>query len=141
MKRVWPIIAVTDVPKSAAWYAALLEGRETHPGATVFNQIVDRDGEILLCLHHWGPSGPGGDHHWPPLADPGDGRAGHGLMLWFVVSDFDQAWRRAQALGAVVHETPNRDNGTGMPAFVLRDLDGYYVTVNQARDERAGHTV
>lgn len=138
MKRVWPIIAVADVPKSAAWYRRLLEGQETHPGATVFNQIVDRTGETLLCLHHWGPSGPRGDHHWPPLADPGAGLAGQGLLLWFVVSDFDQAWHRAQDLGAVVHEPPNTDNGTGMPAFVLRDLDGYYVTVNQARDEPPG---
>jgi predicted enzyme related to lactoylglutathione lyase len=49
------------------------------------------------------------------------------------VTDFDAAWRRAQALGANVHEPPNTDNGTGMRAFVLRDPDGYYVAINEAR--------
>jgi hypothetical protein len=58
VKRQWPIIAVADVTKSAAWYVTLLRARENHPGATVFNQILDADGTVLLCLHHWGPSGP-----------------------------------------------------------------------------------
>jgi len=53
--------------------------------------------------------------------------------LWFVDDDFDAAWSRAQAMGAVVEETPNTDNGTGMRAFVVRDPDGYYVAVNEAR--------
>ena len=135
MKRPWPIIAVADVTKSSGWYATLLQAQENHPGATVFNQIIDQDGTILLCLHHWGPSGPGGDHDWPSLADPGEGRAGNGLLLWFVVDDFAEAWQRAQKLGATIHESPNTDNGTGMRAFTVRDLDGYYVTVNEARDE------
>jgi catechol 2,3-dioxygenase-like lactoylglutathione lyase family enzyme len=119
--------------KSSAWYTSLLGIEQNHPGAAVFNQVLDGDGTILLCLHHWGPSGPRGDHEWPSLADPGDGRVGNGLLLWFVVTDFDAAWRRAQALGASVHESPNTDNGTGMRAFVLRDPDGYYVTINEAR--------
>jgi len=122
MRRPWPIIAVADVPASAAWYASLLGGEQSHPGAAVFDQVLDGDGTVLLCLHHWGPSGPRGDHHWPSLADPGHGPVGNGLLLWFVVSDFDAAWRRAQTLGATIHESPNTDNGTGMRAFVLRDL-------------------
>ncbi len=134
MKRHWPIIAVADVVKSVEWYTSLLEARENHPGATVFNQIVDRDGTILLCLHRWGPSGPKGDHDWPPLSDPGNGRVGNGLLLWFVVDDFDDAWARARDQDAEIQELPNSNNGTGMRAFVVRDPDGYYVTVNEARD-------
>jgi catechol 2,3-dioxygenase-like lactoylglutathione lyase family enzyme len=137
VKRVWPIIAVADVKRSAAWYVALLRAQENHPGATVFNQVLDADGTVLLCLHHWGPSGPRGDHHWPSLEHPGQGRAGNGLLLWFVVDDLDQAWQRAQELGATIDESPNSDNGTGMRAFVLRDLDGYYVAVNEPRSEGA----
>ena len=95
MKRPWPIIAVADVTKSATWYMALLNAQQNHPGATVFNQILDGDGTILLCLHRWGPSGPRGDHNWPSLVDPGNGRVGNGLLLWFVVDDFDAAWERA----------------------------------------------
>lgn len=133
MKRPWFILAVADVLKSAAWYTKLLAARENHPGATVFNQIVDEDGTILLCLHHWGPSGPRGDHHWPTLADPAEGRPGNGLLMWFVVDDFDDAWRRAGAMGAAIEEPPNTDNGTGARAFVARDPDGYHVAVNEAR--------
>jgi catechol 2,3-dioxygenase-like lactoylglutathione lyase family enzyme len=135
MKRLWSIIAVADVAKSAAWYATLLDARANHPGATVFNQILDGDGTVLLCLHHWGPSGPRGDHHWPTLADPGEGRAGNGLLMWFVVSDFDEAWSRARQLGAQIEEPPNTDNGTGARAFVVRDPDGYHVTINEARGD------
>jgi catechol 2,3-dioxygenase-like lactoylglutathione lyase family enzyme len=133
MKRIWPIIAVSDVASSAAWYVRLLDATQSHPGGTVFDQILDEDGVVLLCLHHWGPSGPRGDHIWPSLASSERGKAENGLLLWFVVDDFDAAWSRAQRLGAVVGERPNSDNGTGMCAFVVRDPDGYYVAVNQAR--------
>ncbi len=46
---------------------------------------------------------------------------------------FDPAWQRAQELGAAIGERPNDDNGTFMRAFVVRDPDGYYVAVNEAR--------
>ena len=137
MKRPWPIIAVADVPRSSAWYTMLLQAHQNHPGAAVFNQILDEDGTVLLCLHCWGPSGPQGDHEWPSLADPGEGRVGNGLLLWFVVDDFDLVWSRAQSLDATILESPNTNNGTGRRAFVVRDLDGYYVTVNEARAREA----
>jgi hypothetical protein len=65
LNRHWPIIAAADVRASSRWYARLLAARDNHPGASVFNQILDEDGTVLLCLHQWGPSGPGGDHDWP----------------------------------------------------------------------------
>ncbi len=133
MKKPWPIIAVRDVAKSTEWYARLLDARSTHPGGTVFDQVVNADGTVLVCLHYWGPSGPNGDHVWPSLVDGQGGSAGNGLLLWFVVDDFDAAWERAQAIGAQVEESPNTDNGTGMPAFMLRDPDGYHVVVNEVR--------
>ncbi len=130
MKRTWPIIAVNDVPTSAAWYTRLLNATNNHSGGTVFDQILDGDGTVLLCLHHWGPSGQRGDHHWASLSER-DGHTGNGLLLWFVVDDFDAAWERAQALGASIDEPPNNDNGTGQPAFVVRDPDGYSVAINK----------
>jgi catechol 2,3-dioxygenase-like lactoylglutathione lyase family enzyme len=132
MKRIWPIIAVADVVKSAAWYMKLLDAKQSHPGGAVFDQIVGGDREVLICLHHWGPSGPKGDHVWPSLYHASDGTAENGLLLWFVVDDFEAAWRRVQTMGAVVEETPNVDNGTRLPAFVVRDPDGYYVAINAA---------
>ena len=114
MKRIWPIIAVTNVPESSAWYAKLLHAANNHPGATVFDQIVDEDGAVLLCLHHWGRSGLRGDHTYESLSDPADRSAGKGLLLWFVVDDFEDAWERAQALGSTMEEPPNSDYGTFM---------------------------
>jgi catechol 2,3-dioxygenase-like lactoylglutathione lyase family enzyme len=131
MKRVWPIIAVSDVPASAEWYMQLLDARQTHRGGTTFDQIVDEDGSVLLCLHYWGPTGASGNHAWPTLLAPGPSDE-NGLLLWFVVDDFGQAWERAMALAAVVEEAPNTDNGTGKPAFVIRDPDGYHVAVNES---------
>jgi catechol 2,3-dioxygenase-like lactoylglutathione lyase family enzyme len=138
MKRVWPIIAVSDVGASAQWYMDLLGGRQTHPGGTTFDQIVDDDGTVLLCLHYWGPTGASGNHEWPTLLAPGP--ADHnGLLLWFVVDDFEEAWQRAKRLGAAIEEEPNTDNGTGKPTFVVRDPDGYHVAVNESwRSERSG---
>lgn len=133
MKRIWPIIAVTDVPASAAWYTRLLSAKNNHAGATVFDQIVDTDGAVLLCLHHWGPSGLQGDHQYAALSKRDNGQPGNGLLLWFVVDDFDSAWERAQELSAAIEEAPNEDNGTFMRAFVLRDPDGYCVAINETR--------
>lgn len=135
MKQVWPIIAVEDVVKSSRWYSKLLDAEETHPGAPVFNQITDSDGTTLVCLHHWGPSGARGDKHWPSLTERSHGNPANGLMLWFVVDDFDMAWKRGQEMVVQIVEEPNIDNGTGMRAFMIRDLDGYYVVVNEARPQ------
>ena len=134
MKRNWPIIAVSDVVESSAWYADLLDAKNNHPDRKDFDQILDEDETVLVCLHHWGPSGPDGDHNHPSLSNPDEGKVGKGLLLWFVVHDFDAAWERAQTLGAPIEDSPNTNNGTGMRAFVVRDLDGYYVAVNEARN-------
>lgn len=131
MKRVWPIIAVSDVPASARWYMDLLGARQTHAGGTTFDQIVDEDGTVLLCLHYWGPTGASGEHEWSTLLTPGPSDS-NGLLLWFVVDDFDEAWERAQGLGTEIEEEPNTDNGTGKPAFVIRDPDGYHVAINES---------
>jgi hypothetical protein len=117
----------------------ILGARQTHPGGTVFDQIIDADDTVLLCLHRWGPSGPQGDHHWPTLATPSREGVGNGILLWFVVDDFEMAWERARELGTPIEEEPNTDNGTGLRAFVIQDPDGYHVVVNDthAGSERA----
>ena len=64
MKRIWTIIGVDDVPRSIAWYQALLGHSATAPAHDYFGQILDSDGTVLLCLHQWGA------HEQPSLTSP-----------------------------------------------------------------------
>jgi hypothetical protein len=72
-------------------------------------------------------------HHWATLANPAKGDTSNGLLLWFVVDDFDAAWQRAQTVDRPIVDVPNTDNGTGMRAFVIVDPDGYHVAINERR--------
>jgi len=94
---------------------------------------VDRDGTVLLCLHHWGPTGPSGEHNWATFLNPSEANDCNGLLLWFIVDDFDEVWERAKGLGTAIVEEPNKDNGTGKPAFVIQDPDGYHVAIDESR--------
>ena len=53
MQHLWTIIGVADVPRSFRWYQSLLGQTERAPVHNYFGQIVDEDGAVILCLHHW----------------------------------------------------------------------------------------
>ena len=124
MKRTWPIIGVSDVQVSSEWYLSLLNAANTHPGDSIFAQILDDDGTVLLCLHHWG------DHGHPSLSSPHAGTPGNGLLLFFCVSDFEAALVRARTLSQRLAEEPRLNPNTRAMEFSLRDPDGYYITVS-----------
>ncbi len=84
MKRTWTIIGVSHVPRSFKWYQSLFGQPETQPGHADFDQILDSDGTVLLCLHQWGT------HGHPPLISPDRTQPGNGLCLFFRVDDFDE---------------------------------------------------
>jgi catechol 2,3-dioxygenase-like lactoylglutathione lyase family enzyme len=124
MKRTWPIIGVADVQASSKWYRTLLNAGGNHPGDSTFAQVLDEDGTVLLCLHHWG------DHGHPSLMSPDNGTPGNGLLLFFCVSDFDSALRNARTLTARLPEEPRVNPNTRALEFALLDPDGYYVMVS-----------
>lgn len=124
MKRLWPIIAVRDVPASLAWYQALFGMPATPPAHDYFGQLLDADGTVLLCLHQWGA------HEHPTLTSPGAAPPGNGLLLFFRVDDYEQALPRARALAPRFEEEPHVNPNTRTPEFSLRDPDGYYVTIS-----------
>ena len=130
MKRIWTIIGVADVPRSFKWYQSLLGLPEAAPAHRDFGRIVDTDGTVLLCLHEWGV------HDHPPLTSPHRATPGNGLLLFFLVDDFDAALPRACALADRLEEEPHMNPNTGTMEFSLRDPDGYYVTVSAL--DRAG---
>ncbi len=124
MKRIWTIIGVGDVTLSFKWYQSLLGLPESAPAHDYFGQVLDSDGTVLLCLHHWG------DHEHPSLMSPDSAQPGNGLLLFFRVDDFDMALPRARALVARLEEEPHLNPNTGTTEFSLRDPDGYYVTIS-----------
>ena len=124
MRRTWTILGVADVPASFKWYQSLLGLPETAPAHDDFGQILDSDGTVLLCLHEWGA------HEHPSLMSPDRAQPGNGLLLFFRVDDFDMALSRARVLVARLEEEPNLNPNTLTREFSLRDLDGYYVTIN-----------
>jgi catechol 2,3-dioxygenase-like lactoylglutathione lyase family enzyme len=124
MKRTWTIIGVSDVASSFKWYQSLFGQRATAPAHDDFGQILDADGTVLLCLHLWGA------HEHPPLMSPDKETPGNGLLLFFRVDDFDRALKRARALVTRFEEEPHLNPNTQTREFLLRDPDGYYVTIS-----------
>lgn len=124
MKRTWTIIGVRDVPFSFRWYQSLFGQPETAPGHDDWGQIRDSDGTVLLCLHQWG------SHEHPPLMSPDKALPGNGLLLFFLVDDFDRALKRARALVARLDEEPHLNPSTHAREFSIRDPDGYYVSIS-----------
>jgi catechol 2,3-dioxygenase-like lactoylglutathione lyase family enzyme len=124
MKRTWTIIGVSDVPKSFKWYQSLFGQDEAAPSHDYWGQIVDTDGTVLLCLHHWGA------HEHPSLMSPEERTPGNGLLLFFRVDDYSMALKRARALVDQLEEEPHVNPNTKTREFSLRDPDGYYVTVS-----------
>lgn len=124
MKRTWTIIGVGNVADSFKWYQSLFGQPETRPAHDDFGQILDADGTVLLCLHEWAA------HGHPSLMSPDYGKPGNGLLLFFLVDDFDMALPRARALVSRLEEEPHVNSNTGSMEFSLRDKDGYYVTIS-----------
>lgn len=123
MKQLWTIIGVKDVPRSLAWYQAIL-GLPTSPAAHGYFATLEANGAVLLCLHRWG------DHEHPSLVAPDRALPGNGLLLFFRVDDFDAALQRARALVTQLDEEPHMNPGPKTMEFSLRDPDGYYVTIS-----------
>src|SRR5436190_3001069 len=124
MKRTWTIIGVSDVPGSFKWYQSLFGQPETPPGHDHFDQILDTDGTVLLCLDQWGA------HEHPSLMSPDEAPPGNGLLLFFRVDDFDTTLKRAHALVTRLEEEPHVNPNTQTGEFSLRDPDGYYVIIS-----------
>lgn len=132
--RAQPLIAVADVAASSRWYAHLLglsatSVEQASDHADLYDRLVDGDA-LVLQLHAWDR-----ENH-PNLVGSGDARHGHGVLLWFEVDDFDDAVKRARALGADVLQDVHVNAAPQHWELWLRDLDGY-VIVLASRDGSA----
>ncbi|MFG1815759.1 VOC family protein [Kribbella sp. NPDC049174] len=119
--RPQPLIAVSDVEKSSAWYCAVLGAVSAHGGPEYERLVVDD--VLVMQLHSLAV-----DHHHGPFGDPSH-PLGNGVAIWFEVDDLEAAAERARTLGATVqtdiHHNPNADHYE----LWLRDPDNYLVVL------------
>ncbi len=126
------LIAVRDVRSSSRWYSELLgaDSLPEHRHRDVYDRI-SRSGQLLLQLHAWDEE----DH--PNLVNPEAAPPGHGVVLWFVVGDFDAVVERARGLNAEIIEEPHVNVRPQHREIWLRDSDGYVVVVASPDGESA----
>jgi catechol 2,3-dioxygenase-like lactoylglutathione lyase family enzyme len=131
MVQSQPLIAVRDVRASSRWYGELLraDSLPEHSHRDFYDRIFC-SGQLLLQLHAWDEE----DH--PNLVDADAARAGHGVLLWFQVDDFDSAVERARGLQAEVIEGPKFNPAPRHREIWLRDPDGYVVVLASPDGER-----
>ncbi|WP_224363314.1 VOC family protein [Hyalangium versicolor] len=132
--RAQPLIAVRDVKASSAWYKALLEvessGDPDHPHRLMYDRLMSGD-TLILQIHRWD------DEEHPNLTQRDNVPAGHGVLVWFEVDDFDAAVERARKLRATVVEEPHVNPAPQHREMWLRDPDGYYVVLASRDGEAA----
>ena len=125
-----PLIGVRDVPATSDWYQELLGCRSDmergHPHRQEFDRVVDSNGKVLISFHSWAaePETPMDVH----LANPDAAPRGHGVILGFVLDDFEQAVARARGLGAEligdVAVYPDRSR-----SLLVRATNGYVLSL------------
>lgn len=123
MSKIDPIIAVKDVNASAKWYESIFGYTRKH-GGDEFAVLVDRNDEIMLCLHKWGA------HEHPTMLNP-NVTPGNGLILYFRTDKVDEILRNVKQMkypiAMKIHFNPNSTKRE----FSLCDPDGYYLTVTE----------
>lgn len=119
-----PLIAVRDVHASTCWYEQVLGvrrlGESDHDH--VYQRLL-RDGRLVMQLHRWD------DEDHPNLVDPARAPPGHGVLLWFEVSDFDAGVERIRAVGAEIVQEPLVNPHARHREIWVRDPDGYVVVL------------
>jgi catechol 2,3-dioxygenase-like lactoylglutathione lyase family enzyme len=119
-----PLIAVRDVRASSRWYQQLLglDSLPEHIHRDVYDRVFS-SGRLVLQLHAWD------EHDHPNLGNRDAAPLAHGVVLWFVVDDFDEVVSQAHALGAHFIEEPSINPNSGQQELWLRDPDGYVLVV------------
>jgi catechol 2,3-dioxygenase-like lactoylglutathione lyase family enzyme len=127
-----PLIAVRNVRASSRWYRELLaaDSLPDHPHRDLY-QRISCSGQLLLQLHAWDAE----DH--PNLVNRDAAPAGHGVLLWFQVNDFDSVVERARALHAEIILEPHFNPAPQHREIWLRDPDDYVVVLASPDGESA----
>src|SRR5699024_2270103 len=116
-----PLITVSSVPASAAFYCKLLGARRGHAGDN-YAQIL-LDGEMIMQLHDFDA-----DEDHDALGDA-SAKMGNGVVLWFETADFDALLARISKHALPLDREPARNPLAGQMECWLHDPDGYQVVI------------
>jgi extradiol dioxygenase family protein len=122
------LIAVHDVEASSKWYQQLLGFTSGHGGKEYERLLYN--GKLVLQLHAWETQG----HDHPFMGKKEIRPLGNGVVLWFLVDDFEAAVKRMNALEAEVLEAPHYNERARHTECWLRDPDGYVVVLASPSD-------
>jgi catechol 2,3-dioxygenase-like lactoylglutathione lyase family enzyme len=131
--KAQPLIAVRDVRASSRWYAELLGAAALpeHKHRDLYDRITVT-GQLVLQLHAWD------DEQHPNLVNRDAAPAGHGVLLYFEVNDFDAAVERVRRLEAEIILEPHVNPAPNHREIWLRDPDGYVVVIASPDGEAGG---
>jgi catechol 2,3-dioxygenase-like lactoylglutathione lyase family enzyme len=119
--RPQPLIAVSDVEKSSAWYCEVLGAASDHGGPEYERLVVD--GVLVLQLHRLDVG-----HHHGTFGDPSQ-PLGNGVAVWFETDELLAAAARARTAGATVQTDIHHNPNAHHDELWLRDPDGYLVVL------------
>ncbi|MEU4190870.1 VOC family protein [Kribbella sp. NPDC026611] len=123
--RPQPLIAVSDVEKSSAWYCAVLDAKSAHGGPEY--ERLEVDGVLVMQLHKLDV-----EHHHGLFGDPAH-PLGNGFAVWFETDDLGAAVERARGYGATVQTDVHLNPNAQHHEIWLRDPDGYLVVLASSR--------
>jgi hypothetical protein len=118
-----PLIAVRDVKKSSKWYQKILGCKSGH-GGDEYEQLVVKD-RMILQLHAWEVE----HHHDLLLGKLSRKDRGNGVVLWFLVDEFDDAVKRVRKLKCKILKDVAVNPNANHREIWIKDLDGYTVVV------------
>jgi uncharacterized glyoxalase superfamily protein PhnB len=133
--RVVPILNVSDIAESFAWFAKLgwTVGFQWPPnaedkGRITFASLESGECEIFLCRD--GQGGRGRGSATPPAVPHGDETSDKGVWLSIWVDDVDAAYRQCHAAGLEITHPPT-DEPWGVREMRVRHPDGHVLRISR----------
>jgi uncharacterized glyoxalase superfamily protein PhnB len=132
-KRVTPILNVSNIQESFAWFEKLGWTKAWEWGdPTDFGGVCSDECEIFLCENAQGGRGKGANK--TTFGGHGEQSADKGVWLTLLVDDPDAIYRHCLAQGLEVTRPPT-DMPWNMREFHLRHPDGHVFRIGKSLEE------
>ena len=114
LTKLDPIIAVKNVVESSKWYQDIFDLRSKH-GGDEFDILVDKNDEVILCLHKWG-------EHEHPTMQTSNMNGGNGLILYFRTKNMEQIREKLRVKNHNVEREIELNPNSRRKEYSFRDL-------------------